>query len=332
MGWGAVALKEDAVVNVLMVGSGSIAGFHSRAIRELGHNLYRVVGRRQSQVSEFAAEAGYERHGINLEQGLDDPAVDSVVITSPSDFHRAHAEAALERKLPTLLEIPVATSLADAIAVDEAARAADVPVMAAHTRRFQPAMLRMRAMVADGSLTVHHAVQRYGFIRRLNVNWVGYERSWTDNLIWHHGGHAMDAWMWVLGVTEAEVSAKLGPPHHHLKIPMDISIALRTSSGVVGSISLSYNTHQPLDDALFIGEEDTVAAEYATGRLVGKDGVIFDAGMTEVVPHDVITAQDREFFDALDGQRAPKPTIGDVLPSLRALQVVQDIYTAEYGA
>ena len=65
---------------------------------------------------------------------------------------------------------------------------------------------------------------------------------------------------------------------------------------------------------------------------MGKDGVIFDAGMTEVVPHDVITAQDREFFDALDEQRDPDPSIADVLPSLRALQVVQDIYTAEYGA
>lgn len=314
-----------------MVGSGSIAGFHSRAIRELGHTLYRVVGRRESQVAEFAAEAGFALHGIDLERALDDPAVDAVVITSPSDFHRAHAEAALERKLPTLLEIPVATSLADAQAVEQAALASGTPVMAAHTRRFQPAMRRMRAMVADGSLTVHHAVQRYGFIRRLNVNWVGYERSWTDNLIWHHGGHAMDAWMWVLGVTEAEVAAKLGPPHHHLEIPMDISIALKTANGVVGSISLSYNTHQPLDDALFIGEEDTIAANYATGTLVGKDGVIFDADMTEVVPHDVITAQDREFFAALAEQRDPNPTVGDVLPSLRALQVVQDIYTAEYG-
>ena len=325
-------MKDDAVVNVLMVGSGSIAGFHSRAIRELGHTPYHVVGRRETQVAEFAAEAGFARHGIDLERALDDPAVDVVVITSPSDFHRAHAEAALARKLPTLLEIPVATSLADAEAVGRAASAADTPVMAAHTRRFQPAMLHMRAMVAEGSLSVHQAVQRYGFIRRRNVNWVGYQRSWTDNLIWHHGGHAMDAWMWVLGVTEVEVSAKLGPPHHHLEIPMDIAIALKTANGQVGSISLSYNTHQPLDDALYIGEEDTITANYATGTLVGKDGVIFDAGMTEVVPHDVITAQDREFFAAVDEQREPNPTVSDVLPSLRALQVVQDIYSAEYGA
>ena len=44
-------------MNVLMVGSGSIAGFHARAIEELGHSLYSVVGRRMAQVAEFAEEA-----------------------------------------------------------------------------------------------------------------------------------------------------------------------------------------------------------------------------------------------------------------------------------
>ncbi len=319
-------------VNVLMLGSGSIAGFHARALRDLGHTLHAVVGRRAAQAAEFAAATGFARHGVDLQAALDDPAVDVAVITTPSDMHRAHAAAAVRRGLPTLLEIPAATSLLDAQAIQQAAQAAGVPLMVAHTRRFQPAMQRMRAMVADGSLRVHHLAQRYGFIRRANVNWVGYERSWTDNLIWHHGGHAMDAWMWVVGATEVEVSARLGPPHHHLGIPMDIAIALETPDGVVGSITLSYNTHQPLDDALFIGEEDTVLANYATGTLTGSKGVIFDAKMTEVVPHDVITAQDREFFAAVRQQRDPSPTIADVMPSLRALQTVQDAYDAARGA
>ena len=313
-------------MNVLMVGSGSIAGFHARAIEELGHSLYSVVGRRMAQVAEFAGEAGFSTHGIDLDAALNDPLVDAVVITSPSDFHRQHAEASLGRRLPTLLEIPVATSLSDALAIESTQRGAGVPVMAAHTRRFHPAMLHLRGLIRDGDLTVHQVAQRYGFIRRKNVNWVGYQRSWTDNLIWHHGGHAIDAWMWVLGVTEVEISSRLGPPHHHLGIPMDIALALETADGVVGTITLSYNTHQPLDDAIFIGEEDTIHADYATGTLIGKDGVIMDAGMTEVVPHSVITAQDREFFDAIEDSRDPDPTIADVLPGLRALQVVQDEY------
>ena len=315
-------------MNVLMVGSGSIAGLHAHAIHRLGHALHSVVGRRESQVAQFAAEFGFASHGIDLDRALDDPDVDVVFITSPSDFHRVHATAALNRNLPTLVEIPVATSLADAEAIDRAGRHAAVQVMAAHTRRFQPATQRMRAMVADGELCVHHAIQRYGFIRRQNVNWVGYERSWTDNLIWHHGGHAVDAWMWVLGLSDVEVSARLGPPHHRLGIPMDIVVSLQVSNGLIGSVTLSYNTHVPMDDAVFIGEEDTVIADYSTGRLTGKDGTILDVGMTEVVPDDVITAQDAEFFEAVKSGRDPDPSIKDVIPSLRVLQVVQDSYDA----
>ena len=315
-------------MNVLMVGSGSIAGLHAHAIRGLGHRLHGVVGRRESQVSQFAAEFGFASYGIDLETALDDGHVDVVFITTPSDLHRVHATAALKRGLPTVVEIPVATSLADAEAIDQAGRLAAVPVMAAHTRRFQPAMQRMRQMVADGDLSVHHAIQRYGFIRRQNVNWVGYERSWTDNLIWHHGGHAVDAWMWVLGLSDVEVSARLGAPHHHLGIPMDVVMALEVPNGLIGSVTLSYNTHIPIDDAMFIGEEDTVIADYATGRLTGKDGAILDVGMTEVVPSDVILAQDAEFFEAVAAGRDPDPSIKDVMPSLRVLQVVQDTYDA----
>jgi hypothetical protein len=50
--------------------------------------------------------------------------------------------------------------------------------------------------------------------------------------------------------------------------------------------------------------------------------------MTEVVPSDVISAQDAEFFEAVAAGRDPDPSIKDVMPSLRVLQVVQDTYDA----
>ena len=313
-------------MKILMIGSGSIAGLHARALQALDHTLGSVVGRRAEQTAEYARTYGFQSHGIDLDAALDDPTLEAAAITSPSEFHVEHARKTIARGLPTLLEIPVALSLADAEALDREARTAGVPLMAAHTRRFQPALRRVQQMIARGDLRVHHVIQRYGFLRRANVNWVGYERSWTDNLIWHHGGHAMDALLWAVGAESAEVTAQLGGPHDKLGIPMDIAIALRTPQGVVGNIALSYNTHQALDDALFIAEEDTIHADYATGRLTGKDGVVFDAKMSEVVPHEVITAQDREFSDAVQTGREPLPGIRDVLPSLRALQQVQDSY------
>ena len=316
----------------LCVGSGSIATAHAGALRALDQDLHMVVGRRLEATAAFARAEGFANHKTDLEEALRDEFLEAAVITSPSEMHVAHARACLARGLPTLVEIPVALSVTDAQALDAYASNCGLPLMVAHTRRFRPTMLRMREIITSGQLTLHAVHHRYGFIRRENVNWVGHHRSWTDNLLWHHGGHAMDALMWVSDVPSADVTARLGSPHHHLEIPMDISVSLRTPTGIVGSVVLSYNTHQPLDDSLFIGEQDTIYANYATGTLVGKDGLIFDAGMTEVVPAEVILAQDREFVNAAEAGRDPRPSIADVMPSLCALQQVQDQCDRDRGA
>ena len=54
-------------------------------------------------------------------------------------------------------------------------------------------------MIAAGEVHPHAVVSRYMFQRRENVNWTGRRRSWTDNLLWHHGCHAVDAALWLLG-------------------------------------------------------------------------------------------------------------------------------------
>jgi len=319
-------------MNICCIGSGSIARMHAAVLAAAGHTLWSVVGRRPDQTAAFARETGFRTSETDVDAALADPALEAVVIGSPSGLHVEHASKALARGLPVLLEIPVALNVRQALALDQQARAAGVTLMAAHTRRFQPAMRAMRELVQSGRLTLHHVIQRYGFLRRENVNWVGYRRSWTDNLIWHHGGHAVDALMWVAGATDAHVAVQIGPPGRTLGIPMDIAIGLKTPSGLIGNVALSYNTQQPLDDALFIGEEDTVLADYAHGVLRGKDGVIFDAKMDAVVPTDVIAAQDAEFIAAVREGRPPQPGIGEVLPSLRVLQAAQDAYDLEYGA
>src|SRR5260370_345945 len=58
--------------------------------------------------------------------------------------------------------------------------------------------------IGAGELRPHHLVCRWFFLRRSNVNWEGRQRSWTDNLLWHHACHVVDAALWLLGETEPE--------------------------------------------------------------------------------------------------------------------------------
>jgi predicted dehydrogenase len=86
---------------------------------------------------------------------LDGPALDGVVLAVPPQLHRPIAEACLDRRIPVLLEKPMATSLADAQHIAEVAAHAGVPVLVDHTHLFSPAFQRLGQLVGPGPLTIH---------------------------------------------------------------------------------------------------------------------------------------------------------------------------------
>jgi 2-hydroxy-4-carboxymuconate semialdehyde hemiacetal dehydrogenase len=319
---------SDQDLTVAFVGYGSIAAAHGRALRELGGVRFdSVVGRRAEATEAFAREWGFAHWTLSLEEALARPGVDAVVICSPSDQHAAQAEQALATGKHVLVEIPLAMSLADAERVTELAERAGLRLMVAHTQRFFPALLELRRRIAAGELHPHHLVFRWFFLRRSNVNWAGRQRSWTDNLLWHHACHVVDAALWLLGRTETAAArsgavqtlGQAGPPHAELGIPLDLDLLLRAGDVLV-NIAMSYNSPWPMHEYLVIGEEATLRFE--DGRLVEKEGPIF-------APEGAnpIREQDREFLAAVREGREPSVSGRSALPAMRALQAVQDNLT-----
>lgn len=315
-------------LTLTFIGYGSIAAAHARALRELGGVCFdSVVGRRPEATEAFAREWGFAHWTVSLEEALARPGVDAVVIGSPSDQHAAQAERALAAGKHVLVEIPLAMSLADAERVTALAERTGRRLMVAHTQRFFPALLELRRRIAAGELHPHHLVCRWFFLRRSNVNWEGRQRSWTDNLLWHHACHVVDAALWLLGRTEPEPAdsgpvralGQAGPPHPELGIPLDLDLLLRAGEVLV-NIAMSYNSPWPLHEYLVIGEEATLRFE--EGRLMGKDGPV----LTSEGAHP-IREQNREFLAAVREGREACVSGRSVLPAMRALQAVQDYLT-----
>jgi 2-hydroxy-4-carboxymuconate semialdehyde hemiacetal dehydrogenase len=313
-------------LTVTFIGCGSIAAAHARALRELGDvRLDSVVGRRAEATESFAREWGFAHSTLSLEEALARPGLDAVVIGSPSDQHAVQAEQALAAGKHVLVEIPLAMSLADAERVTALAERAGLRLMVAHTQRFFPALIELRRRIAAGELHPHHLVCRWFFLRRANVNWEGRRRSWTDNLLWHHACHVVDAAFWVLGLTDEEgapavqARGQAGRSHAELGIPLDLDLLVRAGQVPI-NIAMSYNSSWPMHEYLVIGEEMTLRFE--DGRLIGRDGPI-------LVPEGAhpIREQDREFLAAVREGREPRVNGRAVLPAMRALQAVQDSLT-----
>ncbi len=322
-------------MNIALLGYGSIARKHVEAIQGLqgtaeGRDLrlYGVMGRLEEPTADFAREFGLALATTDLDEALADPAVDVVIVCSPTDLHADQTARALRAGKHVLCEIPLATSLGDTDRLIALADEVGRRLMVCHTQRYFPALIEARRLIAAGDLHPHAIVSRYMFARRKNVNWTGRERSWTDNLLWHHGCHAVDAALWLLGATEAETVAQVALPGGDLDIPMDLTVAMRTPRDQVATVAMSYNTHIPLHDYLIIGEESTIL--FDNGRLRDKDRTLVEGRGEDF--DDPIARQDAEFFAAIREGREPAVSGHAVRPAMAALQAAQDTLDARRRA
>ena len=310
-------------VSCAIVGYGAIAESHVAALRAADVPVRVVVGPKPAAVSAFAQRYAIPRAETSLDAVLAAADVDAVVIASPSAVHAEQAIAALRHGKHVLCEIPVGLSLADAEAVHDASRETGLVAMVCHTQRFWPPMVALRDDIERRGIAVRHVVARTTMRRHDNIGWTGYRRSWVDNLLWHHGCHAVDSTLELIGGQPVSVFGAFGPPFPRTGLPMDIGVLLKSPSASIGTIALSYNSMIPTSDYLVIADEDTYFLD--GGRLFGRDGGLLAGGDAAAMQNAAVAAQDGEFISAVGAGREPRSSVESALPAMRVLARLQDM-------
>jgi 2-hydroxy-4-carboxymuconate semialdehyde hemiacetal dehydrogenase len=214
------------------------------------------------------------------------------------------------------VEIPLADSWADSEAVLKTQQETGLVCMVGHTRRFNPSHQWVHNRIVAGELAIQQMdVQTY-FFRRQNMNAKGEPRSWTDHLLWHHAAHTVDLFAYQAGkIVQANVIE--GPHHPELGIAMDMSIQLKSETGAICTLSLSFNNDGPLGTFFrYICDNGTYIARYddlVTGREQPVDVSQVDVSMNG------IELQDREFVAAIREGREPNSSVAQVLDCYRVL-------------
>ena len=136
-------------VNVGLLGYGTIAAEHARALSAEGCRLVAVAGPRAGPAQAFAAEHGVERVAESVEALVAADDVEAVVIASPNALHAEQALLALRHRKHVLCEVPLALSLGDAERVARAADEANVRFLVCQTQRFLAPLRRVREETAS---------------------------------------------------------------------------------------------------------------------------------------------------------------------------------------
>jgi predicted dehydrogenase len=143
-----------------VVGPGRIAESVLPDVAEVdGARVVAVASRSAERARAFA-----ERHGIERAHGsyaaiVEDPDVDVLYLATPHPQHHAVALAALRAGKALLVEKSFTATLAGAQEVVDLARRTGVFVMEAMWTRFQPAVVALRELVADGAVGEVRSVQ-----------------------------------------------------------------------------------------------------------------------------------------------------------------------------
>lgn len=304
-------------MKIALAGAGAFGEKHLDGLRLIdGVEVVSLVGRRLEPTREVAARYGIGHACTDLAEALELPQVDAVILCTPTQMHAAQAIQCMEAGKHVQVEIPLADSLADAEAVLAKQRETGLTCMVGHTRRFNPSHQYLHAKFQAGEASVQQMdVQTY-FFRRKNMNAKGEPRSWTDHLLWHHAAHTVDLFAYQAGPI-VDAHAMQGPPHPELGIAMDMSIQLKSESGAICTLSLSFNNDGPLGTFFrYICDNGTWIARY-DDLVTGREEPVDLSGVA--VSSNGIELQDREFVAAIREGREPNASVAQVLPCYRVL-------------
>ncbi len=305
-------------MRIAIAGEGAIARRHVAAVRRIaGIEIATVSGGVEADTKEFAAEFEIPHWTLDLTEALDQPGVEAVILATPTPLHASQAIASLDAGKHTLVEIPMADSLADSEAIVEAQRRSRSTAMVCHTRRFNPSHQWIRQRIDRGDLSLQHLVVETLFFRRENKNALGKPRSWTDHLLWHHAAHTVDLFQYMTGEEAHRVWAQQGPIHPELGIAMDMTVGLGSPGGAICTLALSFNNEGALGSWFrYIGDTGTYIARY--DDLEDGNGRPIDvSGVAETT--DGIELQAREFFSAIAEGREPNASVAQALATMRTL-------------
>ncbi len=181
--------------------------------------------------ARWAPQFPRSRASGDLDELVEDPELDAVVVATHVSSHAELASRALAAGKHCFVEKPLAQSAAEAEQVAAAARDAGRVLMVGHLLEYHPGVEKLREVAASGELGDIH----YVYSNRLNL---GKLRS-DENALWSLGAHDVSVVLHLAGEEPSEVEAR-GESYMRAGIEDVVFCYLRFPSGLVAHLHLSW--------------------------------------------------------------------------------------------
>jgi len=313
-------------LNVGLISVGRLGRVYARDLsgRIPETRLVAVADPNGALAREVAAEFDVPKHYTDVEALVDDPAVEAIVIVSPTHTHRELVVAASSRRKPTFCEKPPALALDEVAAMQTAIAASGMFFQMGFMRRFDAGYASAKAQIDAGRIgtpLVFKATSRDPF--RPSLEYANPKSS--GGMLIDMGIHDFDLARWFMGGVRSvsAIGATIAYPELATVGDIDNAVAsLVFANGRLGVVDLSRSGIYGYDISTeILGSEGTLKIGYLRETpvlLLTKNSVAHDT-----VPYfmerfrDAYTTQLQNFAqNVLQGRPAPI-TIDDGMEALR---------------
>jgi len=313
-----------------ILGPGRISRKFAAALRDVGGAELVAVGSRDpGRAAAFAAEYGVARAHGSYDALAADPDVDAVYVGTPHAGHEAHTLLCLRGGKHVLCEKPLAINAVQGARMIAAARAADRTLMEAMWTRFLPALVRMRELVAAGTIGDVRMIQAdFGFRADFDPDSRLFSPALGGGSLLDLGTYPVNLAFWLCGEpTEVLTMANLGSTG----VDEEAAILLRHAGGRLSLLGCALRVDTPRE-ARILGTRGSITITrpwWAGSRLVIDTG----DGDPEVVDLPVrgggYAHEAEAFMDLVRTGRRDSP----VMPLAESLAILQtmDTIRARWG-
>ncbi len=309
-----------------LVGAGSIAQAYAQAFA--GCEEARLVAVADSRPE--AARTLAERCGCcgyaSYEAMADVEALDAVVICTPPASHPEICFDFLARRIHVLCEKPLSVDSASAKRMIAAAKHSGALLTMASKFRYVDDVARAKSIVASGILG-EIVLFENAFTSRVDMTarWNSDPLVSGGGVLIDNGTHSVDLMRYFLGPL-AEVQVVEGKRLQGLPVEDTVRIFVRSLSGVVGNIDLSWSIDKELDSYIKIyGSHGAVSVGWKESKYrqsSSRDWINFGHGYDKV---QAFRRQLVNFARAIRGEESLLITPEDALASV---EVVEAAYAA----
>ncbi len=245
--------------------------------------LVAVMRRDRERAEDYARRHGVPRVHDTAEALILDSDVDAVYIATPPSSHLDLAQRVAEAGKPCLVEKPMAMTHAECVRMNDAFRAAGVPLFVAYYRRALPRFLEVRRLLDSGAIgpvtDVHVRIAEPLARGEAAAGWRFDPAIAGAGLFYDLASHCLDVLDFLLGpIAEASgFAVNTGGTYGTEDVTAG---AFRFSRGMVGTGTWNFNADRQEDWMVFTGP----LGQLTTPVFTDGDVVITRGSEQEILP------------------------------------------------